>query len=88
MLLLPHPFITEDLLAPVLRGYGNLPMSVTTIHPTDTAALWSALGVPLRAALCVTVTTPFHLQNNGLQALSRQGDLTNPNYPNPVKASL
>lgn len=88
MLLLPHHFITEERLAPVLRGYGSLPMTVTTIHPTDTAALWSALGVPLRPALYVTVTTPFQLQATPQAELSLQGGLTDPNYPNPVKASL
>jgi hypothetical protein len=89
MLLLPHHFITEELLAPVLRGYGSLPMTVRTIHPIDTVALWSALGVPLRPALYVTVTTPFQLQATSVQAeLSLQGGLTDPNYPNPVKASL
>jgi hypothetical protein len=89
MLLLPHHLLTEELLAPVLRGYGNLPMTVTTVHPSDTAALWSALGVPLRPALYLTVTTPFHLPATPPQAeLSLQGGLTEPNYPNPVQASL
>lgn len=74
MLLLPHPLITEELLVPVLRGYGKLPMTVTTVDSTDTVALWSALGVPLRPALFVTVTIPFHsLATSGQAELSLQG---------------
>lgn len=62
MLLLHHRDLEEKLLAPELRGYGNLLLDVSTIHPTDTATLWRALGVPLRPALYVTVTIPFDLK--------------------------
>ncbi|HEY9820527.1 MAG TPA: Pvc16 family protein [Candidatus Sericytochromatia bacterium] len=86
MLLLPHHFLKEELLAPSLRGYGNLPMTVAAVHPTDTAALWRALGVPLRPALYVTVTIPFHLKSTPPQPeLYLQGGLTDPNQ---VKASF
>ncbi|HAJ63747.1 MAG TPA: DUF4255 domain-containing protein [Cyanobacteria bacterium UBA8543] len=59
MLLLHHHDLKEELLALELRGYGNLPITVSTVHPTETAALWSALGVPLRPAVYVTMTVPF-----------------------------
>ena len=86
MLLLSHRFLKEELLAPALRGYGNLPITVTTVHPTDTAALWSALGVPLRPALYVTVSTPFNLKPTPANPeLSLQKGLTD---PDPLKASL
>jgi len=62
MLLLHHRYLKEELLTLELRGYGNLPLTVSTIPPSDTAALWRALGVPLRAALYVTVTIPFILR--------------------------
>ncbi len=61
-LLLPHRLLREDLLVPALRGYGNLPMTVSADLAINTVALWSALGVPLRPALYVTVTIPFCLR--------------------------
>lgn len=61
LLLLHHRRLGEEVLAPTLRGYGQLPMTVCTVHPSDAAVLWSALGVPLRAALYVKVTIPIHM---------------------------
>lgn len=61
-LLLRHRLLQEDLLAPTLRGSGNLSMTVSAVQPINTAALWNALGIPLRPALQVTVTTPFSSQ--------------------------
>jgi hypothetical protein len=61
MLLLQHRCLNEELLAPELRGHGDLYLTVSTAHSPDTAALWSALGVPLRPAVYVTVTIPFTL---------------------------
>lgn len=61
-LLLPHRSLREDLLVPVLRGYGNLSMTVSADLAINAVALWSALGVPLRPALYVTVTIPFSLR--------------------------
>lgn len=66
LLLLHHRWLREDLLAPALRGYGELPMTVSVISPSDAATLWSALGVPLRPALYLTLTIPFHLQTHAL----------------------
>lgn len=56
---LNYRFLPEELLAPGLRGYGSLPIQVSTKALTDITALWSALGVPLRPALHVTVAVPF-----------------------------
>ncbi|MBH8560926.1 DUF4255 domain-containing protein [Nostoc sp. CENA67] len=64
ILLLHHHSLQEEVLAPALRGHGELSMTVSAIHPIDAAALWSALGVPLRPALYVTLTIPFNLQSN------------------------
>ncbi len=61
-LLLRHRLLQEDHLAPTLRGSGNLSMTVSAVQPISTAALWNALGIPLRPALQVTVTTPFSSQ--------------------------
>jgi len=61
-MLLPHRPIAEELLVPALRGHGNLSMIVSAIGFIEAAALWSALGVPLRPALYVTVTVPLTLQ--------------------------
>ncbi|MCD8487737.1 MAG: DUF4255 domain-containing protein [Desertifilum sp.] len=62
MSLLQHCALEETHLAPALRGYGNLAIAVSSLHPTETVAIWTALGVPLRPALCVTVTIPVNLQ--------------------------
>ena len=62
VLLLQHRCLHEELLTPELRGHGDLSLTVSTAHSPDTAALWSALGVPLRPALYVTVTIPLTLQ--------------------------
>lgn len=79
MLLLHHQSLKEEVLAPALRGYGDLPITVSAICPTDTVALWSALSVPLRPALYVTVTTPFNLQSPSVQPeLFLQARFTNP----------
>lgn len=79
-LLLPLRSLSEDLLPPSLRSFGNLPVAVSAIHPADTAALWSALGVPLRPALHVTVTVPINLQ--GATAYPK------PYHSDPLKATL
>jgi hypothetical protein len=62
-LLLCHPTLPEEMLVPVLRGCGALPMRVSADGAMDVVALWRALGVPLRPALYVTVTIPFHRQS-------------------------
>jgi hypothetical protein len=59
-LLLPHRYLPEAKLAPALRGYGVLPIRVANRERLDEVALWKALALPLRPALYVTVTIPFH----------------------------
>jgi hypothetical protein len=66
ILLLPYRSLREEVLAPALRGHGELSMTVSAVHPIDAAALWSALGVPLRPAVYVTLTIPFNLQSDPL----------------------
>lgn len=86
MRLLHHHYLKEELLAPELRGYGSLPLIVCAVHPIDTAALWSALGVPLRPALYVTMTIPFNLQTTPPNSeLYLQGGVTDPDQ---LKATL
>jgi Pvc16 N-terminal domain len=63
ILLLHHHSLREEVLAPALRGHGELSMTVSAIHPIDAAALWNALGVPLRPALYVTLTIPLNLHS-------------------------
>ena len=85
MLLLHHHYLKEEFLALELRGYGNLPLTVSTVHPIETAALWSALGVPLRPALYVTMTIPFNSKHTPLNSeLYLQEDVID---PDPLKAS-
>ncbi|HEY9619359.1 MAG TPA: Pvc16 family protein [Crinalium sp.] len=62
MLLSYRRWLPEESLAPTISGYGDLCITVDTVSPTDTVALWSALGAPLRLALYVTVTIPLYLQ--------------------------
>jgi Pvc16 N-terminal domain len=64
LLLLHHRRLKEDLLAPALRGYGELQMTVSALSCADAAVLWSALDVPLRPALYVTVTIPFEVKSD------------------------
>lgn len=58
-LLLRHTSLQEELLAPGLRGYGNLSMTVADTPPIEIGILWSALSIPLRPALYLTVTAPL-----------------------------
>ena len=62
-LLLRHRSIEEQFLAPELRRYGNLSMSVALEPPIEVGSLWSALNVPLRPALYLTVTVPIDSQH-------------------------
>jgi len=77
ILLLHHHSLQEEVLAPALRGHGELAMTVSAIHPIDAAALWNALGVPLRPALYVTLTIPLNLHSNSTTE-SRSVDYTQP----------
>lgn len=60
-LLLRYRFLPEPLLASALRGQKRLPIKVSADDLIDTVAFWTALGVPLRPALHVTVTAPIEL---------------------------
>ena len=65
-LLLRHRSIQEQFLAPELRRYGNLSMSVALEPPIEVGSLWSALNVPLRPALYLTVAVPIDSQQNSI----------------------
>lgn len=58
-LLLRHTSLQEEFLAPRLRGYGNLSITVASTPAIDLGILWRALNIPLRPALYLTVTAPF-----------------------------
>lgn len=60
--LLRHRTLEEEFLVPELRGYGNLNLTVALEPPIEIGSLWSALNVPLRSALYLTVTIPFEPQ--------------------------
>lgn len=60
--LLRHRSLKEEFLVSELRGYGNLSMSVSLDPAIEVGSLWSALTVPLRAALFLTITVPFEAQ--------------------------
>lgn len=61
--LLRHRTLQEDFLAPELRGYGSLSLSVASTPPLEVGALWSALSLPLRPALFLSIAIPFEPQN-------------------------
>jgi hypothetical protein len=61
--LLRHRPLKEDFLQPELQGYGNLSMTVALDPTIEVGSLWSALNVPLRAGLYLTVTVPFGQQS-------------------------
>lgn len=61
-LLLRHRSLREEFLLPELRGYGNLSMTVSLDPAIEIGSLWSALTVPLRSAVFLTVTVPFEAQ--------------------------
>ncbi len=58
-LLLRYRLLREEFLAPDLRGYGNLSLSVTNDPPIDVASLWNSLSLPIRPAIYLTVTVPL-----------------------------
>ncbi len=81
-LLLRHRSLHEEFLAPGLRGYGNLSMTVSANPPIEIGSLWSALSMPLRPALYLTVTVPFEPQSSQRplvweRIISSQNDLQN-----------
>ena len=61
--LLRHRSLREEFLIAELRGYGNLSMTVSLEPAIEISSLWSALTVPLRAALFLRVTIPFEAQS-------------------------
>ncbi|GAA6616011.1 Pvc16 family protein [Scytonema sp. NUACC26] len=65
-LLLRHRSLREEFLAPELRGYGNLSLAVSVESQVEVGSLWSALNVPLRPALYITVTVPFEPQSTSI----------------------
>ncbi|MBC5794611.1 MAG: Pvc16 family protein [Sphaerospermopsis kisseleviana] len=70
--LLRHRPLQEDFLVPELRGYGNLTMTVALDPPIEVGSLWSALNVPLRAGLYVTVTVPWEPQSMPVPLVSER----------------
>ena len=56
--LIPYQLITQDKLAPELRGFGDLPLTIATSVP-DTAKWGRALGFSFYPALYITIQTPF-----------------------------
>lgn len=61
--MLRHRSLQEEYVAPELRGYGNLSLSVSIAPPIELGALWSALSLPLRPALYLTAAIPFSAEN-------------------------
>lgn len=62
LLLLQHPQVPLQFLPPTLQKYGTLPLSVSPMSLTDQAGFWHAIGIPLRPALQIIVSTPFETQ--------------------------
>ncbi|BAY50557.1 hypothetical protein SAMD00079811_81860 (plasmid) [Scytonema sp. HK-05] len=65
-LLLRHRSLREEFLAPELRGFGNLFIHVAVTPLVDVGSLWSALSVPLRPALYLTITVPFEPEKTSI----------------------
>jgi hypothetical protein len=66
IVLLRHRALREEFLVPELRGYGSLSMTVSVEPQIDPGSLWSALTMPLRAALYLMVTIPIEAQTNSV----------------------
>ncbi|MEC4814791.1 MAG: Pvc16 family protein [Scytonema sp. PMC 1069.18] len=64
--LLRHRLLREEFLVSELRGYGNLTMTVSLDPIIEVGSLWSALTIPLRPALYLTMTVPFEAQNTSV----------------------
>ncbi len=64
--LLRHRCLREEFLVPELRGYGNLNMTVSVDQTIEAGSLWSALTIPLRPALYLTMTVPFEAQSTSV----------------------
>jgi hypothetical protein len=60
--LLPYHCLPSKPLAPALQGKGTLAMRISADGLSEIAALWIALGIPLRPGLYLTVTVPFTSQ--------------------------
>lgn len=58
-LLLRYPYIPARFLTPPLQVDEILPLRVTPMTLLSQPTFWSAIGIPLRPALQVSVTTPF-----------------------------
>lgn len=65
--LVRHRPLGEALLAESLRGHGDLPLTVFSSGTVCPVSLWTALGVPLRPAVLVTVSAPLTLKIGGDQ---------------------
>ncbi|MBW4501585.1 MAG: DUF4255 domain-containing protein [Scytonema hyalinum WJT4-NPBG1] len=65
-LLLRHRSLREEFLIPELRGYGNLTMTVAVEPTIEVGSLWSALTIPLRPALYLTMTVPIEAQSTSV----------------------
>jgi hypothetical protein len=59
--LLRYQSIPAEFLPPALQNVGHLPMQVSTFSLSNTDAFWQVIGIPLRPALQLIVTTPFPL---------------------------
>lgn len=55
--------IPEDLLAPSLKGWGDLPLSVSTPNTENSLQLWKVLGAPIRLSLHVKLAVPASCSN-------------------------
>ena len=56
--LIPYQLISQDKLAPELRGFGDLTLKIATSVP-DTARWGKTFGISFHPALYITVQTPF-----------------------------
>jgi hypothetical protein len=64
--LLCYRLLPEESLVPELRMNGRFALGMPDMEPSETVALWSALRVPLRPALYVTVSVPVNWQRQPL----------------------
>jgi hypothetical protein len=62
-LLSNHHFLPEPVIAPELRGLGQLPLRISNPAIDDTITLWQVLQAPLRLSLQITLTVPTRGQS-------------------------
>jgi len=61
-----HSHLSNQQLAPAIRGYGRLPLQAIPIDPTA----WERLSMPQQSGLCLTLTIPLEAIRSALPIMA------------------